>query len=522
MFAPGALLTADGERMNGPSAPSPRSRVPLVAAALTFAVHLVANPHYGYFRDELYFIICGRHPALGYVDQPPLVPLLAAGSQAFGQSLVLLRAVAALFAAGSVYVTCVLAAELGGGVFAQCFAALTTALCPVLCSFGMKVSTDTVGLWTWPLIALEVLRLTRGADRRRWLVVGAILGVSLLAKYSVIYFAVALLAGLLCTPERRVLRTGWFVGGILVVAALVLPNFAWQAWHGFPMLELLRNGQEGKNIILSPVAYLATELLIANPILSLVWLAGLVWLAAQAPTRFVALAFAFLMASMIASHAKHYYPADVYPVLFAAGGVAVERVTRARVWLRPVLTTLAVAAGLVLLPYVLPVLPVDAFLRYHRTLAPLLHMEAARTEHSPPSALPQDWADMRGWPELADAVANAMASLSPAERARVAIVASNYGEAAAIDFFGERHHLPPALSRHNQYFLWGTRGYDGDVIIDVHGDCGGDTHLFRSREEAAVLTTPLAMPWENPLPIRICRGIARPLSQLWPGLKVYY
>jgi 4-amino-4-deoxy-L-arabinose transferase-like glycosyltransferase len=498
------------------------SRLPLFAAALTFLLHLVGNPHYGFFRDELYFIICGRHPALGYVDQPPIVPLLAAGSQLFGHSLVLLRAVPALFAAASVYVTCLLAAELGGGRFAQGFAALSSALCPVLCSFGMKVSTDTVGLWLWPLIALELLRLARGADPRRWIVVGLSLGASVLSKYSVLYFAAALTLGLLCTPQRRILRSRWFVAGATIAIALSLPNFVWQATHGFPMLELLQNGQRGKNVVLSPAAYLLAELLITNPLLSLVWLTGLAWLLRNAATRFVGLGYLFLIAAMILSHAKHYYPADVYPVLFAAGAVAVERATQARWWLRPVFTTLSIGAGLVLLPYVLPVLPVELFLRYHRVAAPLLHLEAARTEHAPPSLLPQDWADMHGWPELAESVARTVASLPPEDRARVAIVASNYGEAAAIDFFGEAYGLPPALSGHNQYFLWGPRGYSGDVLVDVHGDCGADGHLFRSTEQVALLRSPLVMPWENELSIMLCRGIQRPLTELWPSKRFYY
>ena len=496
--------------------------LPLLAAALTFAVHLVANPHYGFFRDELYFIICGRHPALGYVDQPPVVPLLAAGSQLLGHSLVLLRAVAALFAAGSVWVTCVLARELGGGRFAQGFAALACAACPVLCSFGMKLSTDTVGLVTWPLMALLVLRLTRGADARLWLAVGALLAVSFQSKYSVLYFAVALLVGLVATPERRILASRWFAAALALAVALALPNFAWQAAHGFPMLELLRNGQHGKNVVLSPGAYLLAELLITNPLLALVWLAGLGWLLAHAATRFLGLAFLALLAAMIASHAKHYYPADVYPLLFAAGGVALERATRARSCLRPVAATVAAAAALVLLPYVLPVLPTATFLRYHHFLGPRLHMDAARTEHGPPSELPQDWADMHGWPELAAAVARAVDALPPEERARVTIIAANYGEAAAIDFFGEQYHLPPTLSGHNQYFLWGTHGRDGDVLIDVHGDCGAGAHLFRTSERAALLTSPLVMPWENELPIMVCHGLGTPLAELWPAKKLYY
>ena len=504
------------------SRPDRYSRIPLVAAALTFLVHLFANPHYGYFRDELYFIVCGRHPAIGYVDQPPLAPLIAAGTQLFGHSLVLLRAAAAVFAAVSVYVTCVLAAELGGGRFAQIFAALSSALCPVLCAFGMKISTDTVGLWLWPLAVLYLLRLTRGADPRLWLAVGAAVGVSALSKYSVAYFVAAFAAAIACTPQRKILWSRWFVGGVALAAALVLPNVAWQAAHGFPILEVLRNGQQGKNVVLSPGGYLLAELLITNPVLALAWIAGLVWLLTHAETRFVGLGFVFLLAAMIASHAKHYYPADIYPVLFAAGAVAVERATDARPWLRPVVTSVAVAAGLAAIPYVLPVLPIRAFLRYHGFVSSRLHLEATRTEHARPTALPQDWADMHGWPELAAAVARVVASLPPEERGRAAIVAANYGEAAAIDFFGEEYHLPPALSGHNQYFLWGTHGYDGEVVIDVNGNCGARQHLFRSSEQAALLTSPLVMPWEDQLPIMVCRGIARPLPELWAGKKFYY
>ncbi len=494
-----------------------RSRLPLWAALATFVAHALANPHYGFFRDELYFIICGRHPALGYVDQPPLVPLLAAASQLAGPSLFWLRAVAAACAGASVYVTCTLARELGGGRFAQLLAAVAAALSPVLCSFGMKLSTDVVGLWLWPLIALFILRLARGGDSRLWLAVGAALGASLLAKYSVLFFAVALLVGLVVTRERHLLRSRWFLAGMALAAALALPNFAWQARHGFAMLELLRNGQHGKNVLLSPGAYLFAEIMITNPLLALVWLSGLVWLWRHA--RFLAVAFVALIAMMIATHAKHYYPADVYPVLFAGGGCAIEAWTAHRAWLRPLALGLATVAGLALIPFVLPVLPVPAFLAYQARVAPLLHLETLRTEHRrEQSPLPADWADMFGWPELADAVARVYQSLPPDERARAAIVAGNYGEAAAIDFFARG--LPPVLSGHNQYFVWGTRDFTGDVLIDVNGDCGAAAHLFRRSERAALVTSPLAL--EREVPIMICRGITTPLPTLWPTLKLYY
>src|SRR5579875_1438346 len=127
-------------------------RMAWLAAAAVFIVHALGNAHYGFFRDELYFIICGRHPQFGYVDQPPVVPLLAALTQIGGHSLWLLRIVPALFAAGGVYVTCLLVVELGGGLFGEALASLAFLFSPVLLSFGMKVGTDEVGLCAWPLI----------------------------------------------------------------------------------------------------------------------------------------------------------------------------------------------------------------------------------------------------------------------------------------------------------------------------------------------------------------------------------
>ncbi|MBV8245034.1 MAG: glycosyltransferase family 39 protein, partial [Candidatus Eremiobacteraeota bacterium] len=198
------------------------------AALVTFAVHLLANPHYGFFRDELYFIICGMHPQFGYVDQPPVVPLLAAGTQLFGHSLVLLRAVPALFAAGGAYVVCMLAFEFGGSAFAASLAVVVYFFTGVLTNFGMKAGTDEVGLWLWPLIALLVVRIARGADPRLWLAVGASAGICLESKYSVAFFLFALFVGVVATPLRATLASRWFAAGTALAVLIALPNVMWQ------------------------------------------------------------------------------------------------------------------------------------------------------------------------------------------------------------------------------------------------------------------------------------------------------
>jgi hypothetical protein len=504
---------------------SSRLRVASLAALVTLVIHLAANPHYGFFRDELYFIICGFHPAWGYVDQPPVVPLLAAGSQLFGHSLFALRAVPAIFAAAGAYVTVLLAFEFGGGTFAAALATLAYLAAGVLESFGGKVGPDMVGLWLWPLAALYVLRIVKGADPRWWIAAGAAIGLALESKYSVIFFAIAMLLGLLLTPARRVMRSRWFFAGAAVAILIALPNFSWQAAHGFPMWELLRNGANGKNVVASPLLFLFQQLLLTNLFASPIWIVGLIWLLAGSTARFLGYTYVVLIAAMIALHAKHYYPADVYPVLMAAGGVPIEAWTRRAFALRAAIVAATIAAWLFFAPFSLPVLSETAMLHYGAFVGQVLHISRStmQTEHGRYSALPEDWADMHGWPELASTVARIYYALPVRERDEAAIVTSNYGEAAAIDFFGSQYGLPPAISGHNNYWLWGTHGYSGNVIVDVNGDCGRRDFpgLFRSSRTVAHFNAPWVISYEQNIPISICAGITQPLAKLWPQLRNY-
>lgn len=498
-------------------------RIPAVVAFVVLAFHAAGNPHYGFFRDELYFIICGFHPAFGYVDQPPVVPLLAAGSQLFGHSLFALRFVAAIFAAAGAYVTCLLAIELGGDAFAQVLAGLVYLFAGVLTSFGTKVGPDMVGLWLWPLIALYALRIARGGSPRQWIAAGVAAGFALESKYSAAFFLAALLGGLLLVPQRSILRTKWFAAGAVIAVAIALPNFLWQAHYGFPMLELLRNGQNGKNVEVGPALYLFQQLLLTNIFLSPIWIVGLIALLRDRSARFLGYAYVLLILLMIVLHGKHYYPGDVYPIPIAAGAVTFARWTQRSVALRAALTAAAIAAGFFFLPFSLPVLAERPMVRYASFVAGVLHVDKTTmaTERHQSAELPTDWADMHGWPALEARVAGVYRSLPPSQRAQAAIVADNYGEASAIDFFGKGDGLPPVISGHNNYYLWGTHGASGNVVIDVNGDCGAEAHLFRDARMAQRFDAPWVVSYERGIPIMVCIGLTRDLSTVWPSLKHY-
>ncbi|MHB8141826.1 MAG: glycosyltransferase family 39 protein [Vulcanimicrobiaceae bacterium] len=496
-------------------------RLAWVATALVFFAHLIANPHYGFFRDELYFIICGRHPAWGYVDQPPLVPLIAAGTQLFGTSLVALRASAALCAAASVFVTMRLAAQLGGGRFAQAFAALVAALTPVLIAFGAQVGPDMIGLWLWPLAALYVLRIVDGASPRLWPAVGAALGVSFEAKYSVLFFAFALVIGLVLTSQRRILATPWFAFGALLAIAIALPNAIWQLAHGLPMLAVLRADAVGENVALSPLAYLVQQLLITNPLLAWVWILGIVVALRTARLRWIGIACLALLAEMIVLHGKNYYPADMYPIPIAIGAAAVARALCAR-WGRIILVVASFVVASWMVPLAVPILPTPLLIGYTAFLRDNLPLSGASENHRR-ARLSQDFADMHGWRHLAATVARMYQALPAAERAHTAIIASNYGEASAIAFFDAGIGLPPILSTHNQYWLWGPHGFTGSTLIDVNGRCGArlHAHFYKYSRVIERFNNPLGMPYEDGFPISLCRDPREPLTRIWPLLKNY-
>lgn len=503
-------------------APSERALCWFAAGAVAL-VHLVANPHYGFFRDELYFIICGFHPQFGYVDQPPVVPLIAAATQLFGHSLFLLRAVPALFAAAGAYVTCALVLEFGGSLFAQALAAAVYIFAIVLLAFGMKVGPDEVGLWLWPLLALFVVRITKGANPRLWLGAGAIAGVCLESKYSVLFFLAALLTGLLLTSQRRSLWSWWALGGAGVAAAIALPNFLWQWHYGFPMWELLKNGQSGKNLVVGPIMYLLQEVLITNLFLAPVWIVGFFWLLAKPQFRFLGYTYALLIALMIVFHGKHYYPADVYPIVIAAGAVPVESWTRRFVAVRAAIAAYVVIFGLLFVPLELPVLSLNSLLAYQSDVLARIFPTlrgATETEHGRHAVLPDDFADMQGWPQMAALVAREYELLPPKLRVQAVVVAGNYGEAAAINFFQPS---VPVISGHNQYWLWGYGRANGNVVLDASrgADCGASAHIFQHARQLAVLKNPLAISFEQNFRIMLCTGIRMPLAKLWPSLKTY-
>ena len=494
-------------------------------AALRLVVHIRTIRGYGYFRDEFYYVACGRHLDWGYVDHPPFVALVAwIVSDTLGDSLVALRLLPALAGALVVLLTGLMARRLGGGRFAQALACLAVTVAPVSLSLHHIFSMNAFEQVFWALGAYLVLRILQDDDPRLWLAFGLLAGLGLQNKHSMLFFGFGIAAGLLLTPARKHLRSPWLWAGGAIALLVFLPNLVWQVQHGWPTLEFMRNAQERKITPLPALTFLQAQLLQMQPLSAPLWLAGLGFLVLSARgRRYAALGWAFLaiLAVFLAQRAKPYYLAPAYPMLFAAGAVAAEGLAARRgwAWLRPAALVLLALGGAATAPFAIPALPADAYVGYAQSLG----VKPGTDERHALRRLPQFFADMFGWPEMVAEVARAWQELTPEERARTVIFASNYGEAGAIDLLGRRYGLPPTRSGHNSYWLWGPGSDPGpDWIVLTVGESREDVEkTFGEVREVGRTRCAECMPYEDARPIYLGRQPRLGLREVWPLVKDY-
>jgi hypothetical protein len=494
-------------------------------ALVKLAIHLITNilGGYGIFRDELYYLACTRHLGLGYVDQPPLsIYLLAANSWLFGESIFALRFLPALFGSLTVLLIGLLTRELGGGRWAQLLAGLASLVSLIFLAVDSVYSMNAFDHLVWAAVALLVARLLRTGQPAYWPLIGSAVGLGLLNKVGVLWLGAGIAVGLLATRERRWLGTRWpWLAGLLALA-LFLPYVWWNLTHDMAHLEFIRNATAGKYSGLSARTFVFDQFLVQNPVTVPVWGSGLIFLLfSRSGRRFRMLGWIYLASLLILvanGHSKAEYLSPAYAILFAAGGVALERWLGrpALAWARAVIAILLLG-GLILAPVVVPILPVDTYIAYAETLG----IEPSTSENKELAELPQLYADRFGWEEKAAAVARVYDSLPPEEREVAAVFGENYGRAGAIDHFGPELGLPYAISPHNSYWLWGPRHFTGEVVIVLGGEREGLERSFESVEWAGQVPCRLCMPYESDLPIFVCRDLKLPIAEVWERLKNY-
>ncbi len=513
----------------------PAARTPLRAslllaglfAALTFLIHFLSSlwgSHlgYGFFRDELYFLVCGRHLDWGYVDQPPLVAVQARlAEMIFGLSPTGVRIFSFMAAGVTVALTGLLARQMGGRRTAQALAMMAVLAAPVMLGTSNYLSMNSWEPCFWMGALLAVLRLAEGqGGLRTWLVFGLLCGLGIENKHSTVFFLIALLVGLLLSPQRRILFTRHCAAGVALLLLLALPNLLWQWVHHFPTYELLKGvAQSDKNVKLPPLAFFFEQVNMLLIFSAPLWIGGLAWLglARKArPWRFVALTYLVFLGLMMAMHAKDYYVSPIYPVLFAAGAVALGQLTR-RGW--PAVTY-AVVLGLLLYratgPIMLTILPPEKYDAYTARFG----ANKVKTEKFT-SPLPQYLSDRFGWPQMVEGFAQRYNALPPELRAHTAIFCGNYGEASAVNILGPKYGLPTAISGHQNYYYWGWNGYTADSVLTLGNHREDYTDNYAEVVDLGAFDAPWIMDHEHHHYFWL-RHRKRSYAQDWADFKYWY
>jgi 4-amino-4-deoxy-L-arabinose transferase-like glycosyltransferase len=492
-------------------------------AAAAVVVHLATATRYPLFRDELYYLDSTRHIDWGYVDHPPLsIAFLAAWIRLFGDGLVSVHVLPALAHGAVVLLSAALARRLAGGSFAQGLASVAALVAPAYLVMGGFYSMNAFDLVFWAGGYLLLARALESGARRDWLLLGPLVGFGLLNKISLLFFAAGLFVGLAATRERRHLRSAgpWLAAAVAL--AIFLPHLLWQQAHHWPTLEFMANAKNQKNLQLGPLGFAAGQLREINVLNALLALTGLIYLFAErgaSSLRVFAWIFVTVFVVLALQRSKPYYLDAAYPLLFAAGGVALEKFS-SQGWrraLRGLVPVSLVILGAIGAPFVLPILSIDRLIAYQDALG----ARPVAQERAAVSKLAQHYADRFGWEELARAVASAYQGLPADERAHTAIVARNYGQAGALNYYGRQLGLPTAFCPHNSYYLWGPPDDGATAFLMVgHGRARLEA-TFTSVTEVGHSTSPYAMPYEADQRIYLCRGLKLPLDEAWRRSKLF-
>jgi 4-amino-4-deoxy-L-arabinose transferase-like glycosyltransferase len=489
-----------------------RDRVALILCALTAVVRLIFANRYDVFRDELYFIVCGRHPQFGYADQPPVIPLLNAATWGIAHQVWLLRLPGIVAAVALVWLVVRFTRLLGGGDGAAWMAGIVAACAPMFLGITATMNTTVFELLAWTFVAYALTRALLLDDRRILIWAGIVTGVEFEAKYAIPIWLIGFAVGLACTPERTLLRRRELWIGVALAVVIGAPSVIWQAANGMPFIGLL-HATGHKNAVTPPLAFALGQILAYGPLYAPIWIAGIVapFVARSLrPMRFVAIAYVMCAVTIQAGHGKDYYLAPAVPTLVAIGAVALVRAVR-NAYAQGAYVALATVSTLLIAPIALPVLPPAAIPGY----AAALHIPIIKRERSEGgTALPQEFADQLGWHDFVAQVTTAWNQIPPERRAHTAIWVDNYGEAAALDVYGVG--LPPAISGHNQYGLWGLRGQTPTEILRVSYDMdGAPAHCVGARKLATTFS-PFAMSYENGKVIFDCPQVHPAMPELFP------
>ena len=446
----------------------------LIFVAVKALLNILAAPHYGFHRDEMLHLALGDHLDWGYMEVPPLIAVLAKiSTSVFGSSVAAARIFPALASAMMVWFTGLLVIEFGGRRFAIMLACLCMIFSPGMAASGYLFQPVVFDQLWWLIAAYLAVKYVNSNSPKYLYWLGVVIGLGLLTKYTMGFFAGALLLGMLLTPQRKLLWRKEMVIAVLITTLIFLPNVIWQYAHHWPVATHMNELQHQQLKYVEPTDFIFQQFLL-HGISFVIWVAGLVFLLFNKvlrPYRFVAFAYILVFVFLLKMHGKAYYLLAAYPLLFAAGGFGIAHLFR-NYAARIVAVMLLIVPNLLLLPIFLPIFTFDKTLKfftyYHKHLPIMNFLITWEDQKIHPTT--QDYADMFGWDEMARKAAYTYHSLTPEQQIHTVLFADNYGEAGALHAYRKQYNLPPVVCLNSSFALWAPKSLSADYIIYVSDD----------------------------------------------------
>ncbi|MES2279584.1 MAG: glycosyltransferase family 39 protein [Bacteroidota bacterium] len=474
----------------------------LLFVGIKVALNLLAISHFGFHRDELLHLVLADHLDWGYKEVPPFIAVLAYITvHVFGSSVFAARILSTLCAGLVIWLTGQITLEMGGRKFAITLACVTLIFAPAFVASGYLFQPVVFDQFWWVLAVWLLIKYinTQQVKYLYWL--GAAVGFGMLTKYTMAFFTFALILGILISKQRRILFNRHIIIAIVIATLIFLPNAIWQFVHHLPFITHMRTLKAEQLQYNHPSDFIVQQFLV-NGIAVFVWLAGFCFLLFSFRLRkfqFLAYAYVFIFLFLVLMHGKHYYLFSAYPMLFAAGGFAFERLLKS--W-RPAFRTAAIvlfaAPNILLFPLLLPVLPINQTLAWFRVVGHLHFFDFAVTwEDHKMHPTTQDYGDMFGWDEMAKKVAHAYHQLTPEQQKQTIIFGSNYGEAGALHQYAKQYNMPDVISLNSSFALWAPDSLRFKYMIYVdnhfHSDIPGLTPMVGSIRKLGEIEAPYAV-----------------------------
>jgi hypothetical protein len=472
-------------------------------------IHFFTNTNYELHRDEMLYLAFGIHPAFGYASNPPLLGFFSwLIVHLHGYSEFWVRFIPALTGGIVVVLIAQLVKELRGGKMALVISCLAYLVSPVFLRVHSLYQPVCFDELFWVLITWLFMRMINTRDPRYWLWIGLASGVAFLNKYSVVFLLAGLVVSMILTPHRIMFRSRYFIHGLILGLMFILPNIIWQYLNNWPVVGHMKELYDTQLVHVTLISFLTGQILMLFSALP-VWITGLlVFLVANSVKtyRFLAYTYIIVIILLILGKGKMYYSLGLYPFLLAGGGIALEKYLRGKwVIVNYLVMAFAVIFGFLILPYSLPVLPAESLARYCKESVKYMGSGAITWEDGKVHEIPQDYADMMCWKELAGLVVKAYNQLDAAEKEKCMIYAGNYGQAGAIQFYGRNNGLPVPICLSDSYLFWAPDTIGTGPLIDINDEAGDLDKLYENFTEVGRINNPFFR--ENGLRVYLCTGM---------------